>query len=142
MRNKSPKIVIIGAGSLFFGRQAIWAANHLPGLKGCTLSLVDTDPQHLNKMVALARLAAKTSQSGTRTEGFADYREALVGADFVVLSFSERNAHYRRIDCAIAEKHGVRMCSGDTIGPGGVFRTLREFPKILEICRTIEQVCP
>jgi alpha-galactosidase/6-phospho-beta-glucosidase family protein len=142
MRNKLPKIVIVGAGSLFFGRQAIWAANHLPGLKGCTLSLVDTDPQHLDKMVRLAKLAAETSGSGTVVEGFVDYRQALPGADFVVLSFSERNAHYRRIDCRVAARYGVRMCSGDTIGAGGVFRTLREFPKILEICHAIEKICP
>ncbi len=142
MRNKIPKIVIVGAGSLFFGRQAIWAVNHLPGLKGCTLTLVDTDPVHLDKMVRLARLAAETSGSGTIVEGFSDYREALPGADFVVLSFSERNAHYRRIDCQISAKYGIRMCSGDTIGAGGVFRTLREFPKILEICHEIEKICP
>jgi len=142
MRNKLPKIVIVGAGSLFFGRQAIWAVNHLSGLKGCTLTLVDTDPQHLDKMVRLARLAAETSGSGTKVEGFVDYRQALPGADFVVLSFSERNAYYRRIDCRVGARYGVRMCSGDTIGIGGAFRALREFPKILEICHEVEKICP
>jgi hypothetical protein len=42
----------------------------------------------------------------------------------------------------VAEKYGIRMCSGDTIGPGGIMRTLREFPKILEYCRQIETLCP
>ncbi|HSI85530.1 MAG TPA: hypothetical protein VK970_17240 [Candidatus Methylacidiphilales bacterium] len=142
MRNKLPKIVIVGAGSLFFGRKAVWAANNLPGLKGCTLTLVDTDPVHLDKMVRLGKMAAESSGSGTIVEGFTNYKEALPGADFVVLSFSERNAHYRRIDCQIAEKYGVRMCSGDTIGSGGVFRTIREFHKILDICHEVEKICP
>lgn len=142
MRNKSPKIVIIGAGSLFFGRKAIWAANHLPGLKGCTLSLVDTDPGHLDQMTQLANLAAESTQSGTKVESTSDYREALPNADFVILSFSERNAHYRKVDCTISEKYGIRMCSGDTIGPGGVFRAMREFPKILEIAHAVEKICP
>jgi alpha-galactosidase/6-phospho-beta-glucosidase family protein len=139
---KKRKIVIVGAGSLFFGRQAIWAVNHLAGLKGCTLSLVDTDPEHLRKMAALARLAAETSGSGSVVEAHADYRNALPGADFVVLSFSERNAYYRGVDCRISEMFGIRMCSGDTIGPGGVFRTIREFPKILEIAKAVETICP
>ncbi len=142
MSNTKPVIVIIGAGSLFFGRQAIWAVNHLAGLKGCTLRLVDTDPDHLAKMQRLAELAAESSGSSTRVEAFDAYRDALPGADFVVLSFSHRNAHYRRIDCQIAAKYGVRMCSGDTIGPGGVFRTMREFPKILEMAGAVEELCP
>jgi alpha-galactosidase/6-phospho-beta-glucosidase family protein len=142
MSKKSPRIVIVGAGSLFFGRKAIWAANHLPGLRGCTLCLVDSDPVHLEKMTRLARSAAETSGSGTSIESFLDYREALPGADFVVLSFSERNAHYRGIDCRVSERFGIRMCSGDTIGPGGMFRTLREFPKVLEMAKAVEEICP
>ncbi len=139
---KSKKIVIVGAGSLFFGRQAIWALNHLEGFRGFTLSLVDTDPEHLEKMATLARMSAEACGSGVKVEAHADYREALPGADFVVLSFSRRNAHYRRLDCQISAKFGIRMCSGDTIGPGGVFRAARELPEILKICAEVERVCP
>ncbi len=116
--------------------------NRLEGLMGGTLRLVDTDPMNLDRMARLARMAAESSGSGSQVEAFSDYRDALPGADFVVLSFSEKNAHYRGIDCKVAERFGIRMCSGDTIGPGGVFRTLREFPKILEIARAVERVCP
>lgn len=137
---KPPKIVIVGAGSLFFGRQAIWAAAHLPGLKGCTLSLVDTDAARLEKLTKLAQMAA--GPSGAKIESTTNYREALPGADFVVLSFSEKNTHYRRIECEVGAKYGIRSCSGDTIGPAGIFHALREFPRILEIARTVESVCP
>ena len=142
MRNQNVKITIIGAGSLFFGRQAIWAANNLPGLRGCILALVDTDPSNLDRMRRLAEKVAAHSGAGVTVEAYADYREALPGSNFVVLSFSNRNAHYRRIDCQISAKYGIRMCSGDTIGPGGIFRTLREFPSILEIAHEVEKRCP
>lgn len=142
MRNKPPKIVIIGAGSLFFGRQAIWALNHQSGFQGATLTLVDTHEERLEKITRLAELASETSDSAVKVQSTTDYREALHGADFVVLSFSENNTHYRRIDCRIAAKYGVRMCSGDTIGPGGVFRTIREFPRILEIADAMADLCP
>jgi alpha-galactosidase/6-phospho-beta-glucosidase family protein len=138
----SRKIVIIGAGSLFFGRQAIWALTNREGFRGFTLSLVDTDPHRLEQMAKLARLAADGSGSGIDIEAHADYRDALPGADFVVLSFSRDNAHYRGIDCRISAKYGIRMCSGDTIGPGGVFRAARELPVILDICRAVERICP
>jgi len=137
-----PKIVIIGAGSLFFGRQAIWALNHQLGFRGATLALVDIDENRLEKMQRLAVMAAESSGSGVRVSASTNYREELKGADFVVLSFSKNNAQYRRIDCQIAAKYGVRMCSGDTIGPGGVFRTAREFPLVLEIARAMETQCP
>lgn len=142
MSNEKPTIVVIGAGSLFFGRQAIWSVNHLEGLKGGRLVLVDTDPDNLDRMIRLGKLAAETSDSSTEVVGTADYREALPGADFVVLSFSDRNAHFRKIDCEISARYGIRMCSGDTIGPGGVFRAMREFPHILEIAGAVEELCP
>lgn len=142
MRNTSPKIVIIGAGSLFFGRQAIWAVNNQPGFRNATLALVDNNPERLDKITQLAHLAAADSGFGGKIESALDFREVLHEADFVVLSFSENNTHYRRIDCRISAKYGVRMCSGDTIGPGGVFRAAREFPRILEIAEAMAEICP
>lgn len=142
MSNIKPKIVIIGAGSLFFGQKAIWAMNHQAGLKGGEVYLVDNNPKNLQRMEKLAKLAAQTSGSGTTVKATDDYREALPGADYVILSFANRNAYYRKIDCTIAARYGIRMCSGDTIGPGGVFRTMRDFPKILEIARAVEELCP
>jgi len=138
----TPKIVIIGAGSLFFGRQAIWAACHLPGLRNCTLSLVDTDRGRLDKIARLARLAFDSSGSSAQVESTTDYRKALPGADFVVLSFSHKNTYYRRIECEVGAKYGIRSCSGDTIGPAGIFHAMREFPAILEIAHAVEELCP
>ncbi len=46
------------------------------------------------------------------------------------------------IDCRVAEKYGVRMCSGDTIGPGGIFRAMRELPEILRVAKDVERLCP
>ena len=40
---KKPKVVVIGAGSLFFGRQAIWQMVDSPHLNRGTLALVDND---------------------------------------------------------------------------------------------------
>jgi len=137
---KHPKIVIIGAGSLFFGRQAIWAAANLPGFKGCTLSLVDIDAERLEKLVALAKLVAEPT--GAKVESSTNYRDVLPGADFVVLSFSKKNTYYRRIECEVGAKYGVRSCSGDTIGPAGIFHAVREFPAILEIAHAVEEICP
>ena len=137
-----PKIVIIGAGSLFFGRKLIWSMNCLEGLQNGHLGLVDTDPEHLRLMRELAEKSRAASGAGFTISASTEFRDILPGADFVILSFSDRNAHFRGLDCEISARHGIRMCSGDTIGPGGVFRALRELPKIQEIAETVEAVCP
>ncbi|MGG1515416.1 glycoside hydrolase family 4 [Paenibacillus oryzisoli] len=137
-----PKVVVIGAGSLFFGRQSIWQMVHSEYLNNGTLAFVDTDETRLNKMVALAKMVAAASGVALTVEGSTDRRDILPGADFVVLSFAEDTVKYRGIDCAVSEKYGIRMCSGDTIGPGGIFRAMRELPEIMACARDIEALCP
>ena len=51
-----PKVVVIGAGSLFFGRQAVWQMVHSPHLNTGTLALVDADPKRLDRMARLAEM--------------------------------------------------------------------------------------
>ena len=53
-QNQHPKVVVIGAGSLFFGRQAIWQMVHSPYLNTGTLALVDTNPERLSHIATLA----------------------------------------------------------------------------------------
>jgi alpha-galactosidase len=137
-----PKVVVIGAGSLFFGRQAVWQMVHSPHLNAGTLGLVDTDPVRLKKMAKLAEMVARANGVKLKVEASTDRRQVLAGADFVVLSFADRSVKFRGIDCTVSAKYGIRMCSGDTIGPGGIFRTLREFPVILACVKDIDRLCP
>lgn len=137
-----PKLVVVGAGSLFFGRQAIWQMVHSPHLQSGTLSLVETDPARLDKLGRLAEMVAAHNDVPLEIEAVSDWKAALPGADFVVLSFANDTVKYRGLDCEVSEKYGVRMCSGDTIGPGGIFRAMREFPQILACVRDVAELCP
>jgi len=137
-----PKVVVIGAGSLFFGRQSIWQMVHSPYLNTGTLALVDTDAERLEKMAALAERVIAANGVPLALEASTERQDVLSGADFVVLSFADRSVKFRGIDCAVAKRYGIRMCSGDTIGPGGIFRAMREFLVILECASDIERLCP
>lgn len=139
---KHPKVVVLGAGSLFFGRQAIWQMVHSPHLNKGTLSLVDTNADRLNKLVTLAKMVAEENNVPLTIEGSTNRLDVLDGADFVILSFANNTVKYRGIDCEISEKYGIRMCSGDTIGPGGIFRAMRELPEIMACAKDIQEVCP
>ena len=141
-KTQHPKVVIIGAGSLFFGRQAIWQMVHSPYLNKGTLALVDTDEERIEKLARLAEMVITDTGVDLALEASTRRRDVLRGADFVVLSFADRTVYFRGIDCDVSVKYGIRMCSGDTIGPGGIFRAMREFPVILECARDVESLCP
>lgn len=137
-----PKVVVIGAGSYFFGKPVIYNMIHSPVLNGGTLALVDTDPAVLETMTAIAERAR--AHTGVKLDilSSTDRTAVMKDADFVVLSFSFRNAYYRELDTRISRKYGVTMCSSDTIGPGGIFRALRELPEVLRIADDVRRLAP
>jgi alpha-galactosidase len=137
-----PKITVIGAGSYFFGKPVIHKMATSKAMAGGTLALVDTDKAVLDTMVRLARRVFSAAHCGVRVIGATDRRRVMEGSDFVVLTFSRRNAHFRQLDTEIAARHGIRMCSSDTIGPGGIFRALRELPLVVEMARDAARLCP
>jgi alpha-galactosidase len=111
-------------------------------MAGGTRALVDTEPKVLRTMMRLARRVCKAAKCGVKVIGSTKRREVMRDSDFVVLTFSYRNAHFRGVDTEIAAKHGMRMCSSDTIGPGGIFRALREVPHALAMARDVRRLAP
>lgn len=139
---KGPKVTVIGAGSYFFGKQAIWKMVMSEHLREGTLALVDTDPAVLDTMVKLAKRAIEATKAPTKLVFSTDRREVIKDSDFVILTFSGRNAFYRGVDTRISAKYGVTMCSSDTIGAGGIFRAMREIPHVMAITRDVEELAP
>ncbi len=142
MTMRGPKITVIGAGSYFFGKQVIHKMASSEVMREGTLALVDTDVKTLNTMMRLARRIFKSTGCGVKVVGNTDRRKVMAGSDFMVLTFSDRNAHFRGVDTEIAARHGIRMCSSDTIGPGGIFRALREIPHAVAMARDAARLAP
>lgn len=139
---KGPKITVIGAGSYFFGRPILRKMATSPWMAGGTLALVDTDPTVLQTMMDVAKRLFAYTGSTVKLEGSTERVHVLADSDFVILTFSQNNAYYRKLDTEIAKKYGIRMCSSDTIGPGGIFRAMRELPTAIAIARDVEQYAP
>lgn len=137
-----PKVTVIGAGSYFFGRPGIHKMATSPFLAGGTLALVDTNKKTLNTMMNLAKRIFAHTKCKVKVIGSTDYRQVMRNSDFIVLTFSYRNAHFRGVDTEIAMKHGIRMCSSDTIGPGGIFRAMRELPIVVKIAKDSARLAP
>ncbi|MBI4283298.1 MAG: glycoside hydrolase family 4 [Chloroflexi bacterium] len=137
-----PKVAVIGAGSYFFGKTVIRKIATSEIMDGGTLALVDTDAKVLNTMMCVAKCVFRQTRYRVKLIGSTDRRKVIAGSDFIVLTFSERNAYFRGVDTKIAARHGIRMCSSDTIGPGGIFRALREVPHALAITRDTQRLAP
>jgi len=137
-----PKITVIGAGSYFFGKPVIHKMASSPVMAGGTLALVDTDPKVLATMARLAKRVFAHAKCGVKVLASTDRREVMGDSDFIVLTFSDRNSHFRGVDTEIAGRHGIRMCSSDTIGPGGIFRAMREIPHALAMARDAQRLAP
>ena len=69
-------------------------------------------------------------------------REALDGADFVVISILPGTFDEMEIDVHMPERLGIYQSVGDTAGPGGMIRALRTLPMFLEFGEAVRENCP
>jgi alpha-galactosidase len=138
----TPQITIIGGGSYQWGPTLIGDILNTPSLRECHLVLEDLDPAPLPTMQAFAeKMIAATDAKATVTTT-TDQREALTGADFVVVTISTGGFGSMRHDLEVPWRHGIRQSVGDSVGPGGISRSLRNIPILVGIARDMEELCP
>lgn len=69
-------------------------------------------------------------------------KEAMVGADFVIISILPGTFDEMESDVHTPEKYGIYQSVGDTTGPGGIVRAMRTVPMFEEIAENVKQFCP
>lgn len=69
-------------------------------------------------------------------------KEALTGADFVVISILPGTFDEMQSDVHTPEKYGIYQSVGDTAGPGGLVRALRTIPMYKTIAEAIHDYSP
>ncbi|HYH22036.1 MAG TPA: alpha-glucosidase/alpha-galactosidase [Azospirillum sp.] len=140
--SNTAKIVILGAGSQSFGVNMFKDVFFTDELRGCTLTLVDTNPDALRRMAGLAEAMNRQSGAGITVEATTDRRAALPGAGFVVNCVAIDRNRLWKLDFEVPRKHGIRHTLGENGGPGGLFFTLRTLPLIFDFVRDMEELCP
>ena len=138
----TPRIVLIGAGSSVFGYNSVLDASNIEALHGANLVLHDIDEARLQKMGALAERIVEATGSGIEVDWTADREDALVDADFVVLSIAVDRMNRWRMDWEIPFNLGIKQVLGENGGPGGLFHAMRNIPPVLAICSDMEEFCP
>jgi alpha-galactosidase len=136
------QVTIIGGGSYQWTPELLADLLGTPSLDGVHLVLEDIDPEPLPKMAALAAKVAESLGVTATVDTTTDQRRALEGADFVIVTISTGGFVSMTSDLQVPERHGIRQSVGDSVGPGGVNRALRNIPVMVGIARDMEQVCP
>jgi alpha-galactosidase len=137
-----PRIAVIGGGSYQWVPKLLVDLANTPALHDAELVLEDIDPAPLPRMQALVEHIAEVRGIGLRATTTTDQRAALAGADYVVATISTGGFASMRHDLEIPERYGIRQSVGDSVGPGGITRALRNIPVFVEIARDMEQLCP
>lgn len=137
-----PKIAFIGAGSFGFTRTLVKDILTFPLLEGSELALMDIDPERLEFSRRAVQRIVDEGKYPAKVTATLDRREALDGADGVLITILAGGVQVWRHDIEIPKKFGVDTNVGDTRGPSGVFRALRTIPVMLSICRDVEELCP
>ena len=137
-----PKIALIGAGSVAFARRLLGDLLCMDDVTPAHIALMDVDEDRLALVSKLAQRLISQQGVGTELLATTDPREALDGADYVIMSIRVGGWEPRPHDLGIPLKYGIDQAVGDTIGPGGIFQGLRNAPALLEIADRMREVCP
>lgn len=136
------KFTFIGAGSLEFTNELVRDLMTFPAFDECELMLMDIDEKRLSYAKRGVEKIVAAGGHHAVVKATMDRREALEGADGVLITILQGGVDVWRHDIEIPKKYGVDICVGDTRGPSGIFRFLRTAPEMLAIIKDIEEVCP
>jgi alpha-galactosidase len=137
-----PRIVIIGGGSFQWVPKLLLDIVNTPSLAESQIVLEDIDASSLAPMADFARHAAASKGVPLTVRTTTEQRDALAEADHVVVTISTGGFESMRHDLEVPQGYGIRQSVGDTVGPGGVMRALRNIPVLLSIARDMEDLCP
>ena len=136
------KLTMMGAGS-GFTPTLVRDVLQIPGNQGGTIALVDIDADRLRTMHGLIQKVLDTQgKPEWKVESSTDRTQVLGGSDYVICCVEVSGTACVRFDNDIPAKYGISQCIGDTIGPGGLFKSLRTIPVWLDILKDVERYAP
>ena len=138
----SVKVTMIGGGSSSFVPPLLRNFIESEELRDTRLTLMDVNADRLETMVTLAERLIDAEASPLEVTGTLDQREALTDTDFVIAAISVGGMDAWADDIEIPGRYGIFMNVADSVGPGGIFRTLRNAPVLESVARDVSEVAP
>jgi len=141
------KITFMGAGSTVFAKSVLGDALQTDSLRDYEISLYDIDGQRLEESYQMVCALNNNTNGGkakiSKWLGVDKRKDALRGANFVINAIQVGLYEPCTVtDFEVPKKYGLRQTIADTLGIGGIFRTLRTIPVLADFARDMEEVCP
>jgi alpha-galactosidase len=136
------RIVIVGGGSYQWVPTLATDLALTRSVRGAEIVLDDLDASRLARTTPVVEHISDVTGAGFRVTATTDQRAALRGADFVLVNITTGGLASMQRDLDIPWRYGIRQPGGDTVGPGGINRALRNVPVMVGIARDMEDLCP
>jgi alpha-galactosidase len=142
MKNKV-KIAYIGGGSRLWARSLMSDLALEKELSGeVVLYDIDLESAQNNVVIGNKMMKHKDAVGQWVFSAAKSLKEAITGADFVLISILPGTFNEMKHYVHDTEKWGVYQTVGDTVGPAGVFRSLIMMPMYEEIALAIKAYAP
>ena len=139
---RRPKITMIGGGSFGWMPHIIKDIVLKPELQSADIRLLDLNLEAAEIVAAIGRKYVKDWSLPATFLATTDAARALDGADAVVITISTGGLDAMAHDLRIPEKYGIYATVGDTVGPGGWARGLRNIPVFVGFAQEIRKRAP
>lgn len=136
------KILFVGGGSKAWVPYIVKDLMLTESLNGAEIVLYDIDKQasdlnkvFLDKLASQLNVEFKITSTNKKNEAFKD-------ANYVIIAISTGGLAAMSYDLSIPEKYGIYHTVGDTTGPGGWARSIRNFDAFVDLAKEINTYCP
>jgi alpha-galactosidase/6-phospho-beta-glucosidase family protein len=138
--SKKIKLAFVGGGSYHWAPRIIKDILLKRDLEEIQFYLLDKNLGSANKIKVLCEKMNSDLKTGHTFVATDNEEDAFQGCDFVIICISTGGLEAMRHDIAIPEKYGIYATVGDTVGPGGWSRNLRNIPVFNGLARKIEKL--
>ena len=132
------KVAVVGAGSTYTPELVEGFVTRGERLPVDELALLDIDAERLGIVGDLAERMLRRAGFAGRLVRTGDRREAIEGADFVIVQLRVGGQQARLLDETIPPRFG--SIGQETTGPGGFAKALRTVPVVLELAELTAEI--
>lgn len=140
--SNSLKIVMVGGGSYNWCPRLLSDLVQTPELEGSEVHLLDIVPKYAEDIKAAFDRICKDNDKDVTFVVSKSEEDAFTDADFVLITISTGGLDMMEHDLVIPETYGIYQTVGDTCGPGGWARSLRNVPVFTAMAEKIERLSP
>src|SRR5690242_3874614 len=136
---KRRKIVLVGGGSNAWTPTIVKDMMLTESLADSEFVLYDINKRASDLVLAFLQKLNQKLKTPARFVSSTLRAKALQGADYVVITISTGGLKSMAHDLAIPEQYGIYHTVGDTSGPGGWARLMRNFESFVSLATAINK---